>query len=250
MEHEKTVLVRAAIAVGDPAAAGRAADLLVRLALRTDHEVYISDTGGDFSILMKRMPNYDLAILDYDFLERNRERLALLYRQNPDCVSVPLGTPDGRICNFLLLRPAGHIRSLDEDALLDDGSELLRLWQFCAAGLEENDRVLQISTRRGIYSVTVSSILYCQSDLKYVLIVTADGNRCKKLGRLDELAHGLPGHFVRVHQSFLVNTQQVRGVDKTTHELILAGQVRVPYSRAHQETVAQLFQNCRFGGQM
>lgn len=239
MNGWNTVLLRIAVAAETADKMEIIEHQLISFALQTETEIDIADVGMDFAAFEAQIDKYDMAILGYGFLEKNKDALWGVYKKNPDCFSVLLGMPESSVCRYLALRPGGHIGSLERK---EKSSELFRLCSFCTEQLRQNNRILQIVTRKGIYAVSVDSVLYCQSDLKYVMLLTEDGNCYRKLGKLDELKRELPADFTRVHQSFLVNNRKVCGIDKSTHELILEGGLRIPYSRAYRSAVEQMFQ--------
>lgn len=231
-------LLRIAMAVCDKDILRLLEDQLVRFAVQTDIEIDCAKIGTDFASLETEFRQFDLCILEFSFLEANRELLERLYRKNPDCLSVAFGAPAEQICRYLALRPGGYLQQKD----LTDGNEgLKRLCLACVRQVSDRGGVLQFTTKQGIAAVSLRSVLFCQSDLKYVIVVSEDGTRLRKAGKLNDLAALLPASFVRVHQSFLINRDRVRAVRRDTHELLLDQGVRVPYSRAYQEVVTQLF---------
>lgn len=190
--------------------------------------------------LMLCAPDRDMVIVSYELLERSRIEPEQLYRSNPALFPVPMGQPDGKICKFLAMRPAGHLRSPRDQAQID------RLCQWCAGGMKAGTDVLQIKTRQGFHAVSAGSILFCQSDQKYVMIVVQSGEIYRKLEKLDQLAGQLPDYFIRVHQSFLVNSRRVTGLDRTTWELLLDAGNRIPVSRAYRRAVDEHIQKCLY----
>ncbi len=234
----KCRLIRVAAALCEEDIQRLLEDQLIRFAVRTGIEIDCAKIGMDFASLEAGFRQYDLCVMDFPFLEANRKMLEKLYQKNPDCLPVALGAPAERLCRYLALRPGGYLRRED---LADGQEELARLCLACAQRISDGGGVLQFATRQGIAAVSLRSVLYCQSDLKYVVVVSEDGTRLRRPGKLNDLAALLPGGFVRVHQSFLVNRDRVRAVRRDTHELLLDQDIHIPYSRAYHETVMQLF---------
>lgn len=241
------MLIRVAVAVSNRKTAQVLTNRMVSFSVRSVSRG--EDIEFDFSYcphlaaVLECAEKIDMSILSYEVLQEEPALLAMLYKSNPAAFSIPLGLPEGRVCDFLALRPAGHLRTPDDQAQID------RLCLWCAEGMLESGDVLQLKTRQGCQAITASSILFCQSDQKYVMIVTASGEIFRKLEKLDHLAALLPGYFLRVHQSYLVNTRRISGLDKTLWELRLDGGNRVPVSRAYQRIVADQFQNFPFSRQ-
>ena len=85
-----------------------------------------------------------------------------------------------------------------------------------------DNSVIYISTRQDSYAIPKDSILYCKSDLKYTVFVTDNGMLIRKLEKLQDVENKYLWDFMRVHQSFLINPQKVKSIDKTTNEIILS----------------------------
>ena len=239
------MMVRAAVAVGEKSQADMLTNRLVSFAIKgcggqTGIDMDIAYYQGDLKELLAAFTRFDIALISYDLLEENRALLPEFWRKNARCISVPIGLPEGRICRFLSLRPAGHLPSCEAQACLDV------LCAQCVEELEGSAEVLQIHTRQGSYAVSASDILFCQSDQKYVVVTTHTGELYRKIGKLGEFAQALPPYFLRVHQSFLVNTRRLSGLDKTSWEVLLDSGHRIPVSRAYHGAVLEQIQKCRF----
>lgn len=238
------MLIRVAVAVADKETAQRLTNQMISFSLRK--MFHQEDIEFDFAYcasmaeVLKCCRNVDMSMIAYDILENNMDMLPQVFKENPAALSIPVGKPDERVCNFLALRPAGHIRGPEEQEQID------RLCLWCAEEMMGSTEVLQLKTRQGCYAITTASILFCQSDQKYVMVTTETGEVFRKLDKLDHLAMQLPEYFLRVHQSFLINSRRISGVDKTTWEILLDSGNRIPVSRAHQKNVAEQLQKCLY----
>ena len=208
---------------------------LIRIAIEEDCELDLADYRGDMKKLWNAFPDLDLAFFDYALLREYKEILSGFFRRNPDCMSVAVGKPYEEICGFLELRPAGHLGKTDSY------DQIRRLSLRCMKEMQEDFGVLQIHTRQGEYAVSVRNILYCQSDLKYVQLVTKKGTVYRKLWKLDEVLSVLPEYFIRVHQSYVVNVREAEGFDRSAHELLMTDGIRIPVSRPYVQSVLMLF---------
>lgn len=209
---------------------------LTRYAIATQNEVDFAHICDDFSALLKSIAKYDMVIADENVLRANVDELYMLYFRNPECFTILTGMEASEVCRYLALRPCGYLDSSKDD------TSLRAIFDMQINHRIKDDSVLQIHTRDGLFAVTVSDILYCQSDLKYVIITTADGARYRRLGKLDDMMTILPSSFLRVHQSYVVNKKLLRGIEKSAHELVLQGGVKVPYSRIYAKEVSSIFQ--------
>ncbi len=209
---------------------------LTRYAIATQNEVDFAHICDDFSALLKSITKYDMVIADQNVLKVNVDKLHKLYFDNPECFTILTGMEASEVCRYLALRPCCYLNSSKDDI------SLRAIFEMQIDHRMRDESVLQIRTRDGLFAVTVSEILYCQSDLKYVIITTADGERYRRLGKLDDMMAMLPSSFLRVHQSYVVNKKLLRGIEKSAHELVLQGGVKVPYSRIYAKEVSSIFQ--------
>lgn len=233
------MVIRAAIAMEDERAEKKLVSQLIAFSLKRvdaeDVEIDISVFKNELSKLLKSFHNIDIAFISYSILSENIALLNQLYKANPSCVSVPVGSADGQIYQFLRMRPVGHLPSPSDGHIVDE------LCEFCVSELFQNPDVLQLRTKKGYYALSLSTVTYCQSDQKYALVVTDTGEIHRRLIKLDQLAELLPRYFVRIHQSFLVNAKRVASLDKSTWEIVLDQGERLPVSRAYRKAADELF---------
>lgn len=236
------MLLRVALASDDKEICRQLTDFLVDMTVRNDFagediELDIAYFGADTDSLVAGYKDIDIAFLTYDVLDAHPTAARSLYVANPRCFPVVIGLPDQKICSFLSLRPAEH---LGESS---DGLKLMRVCMACLELMQSNSHVIQFKTRKGSYSISTESVLFCVSDLKYISIVTDTGRIYRKPGKLSELLRQMPANFIRVHQSYLVNSERVVALDKSTWEIVCDDETRIPVSRAYHETAQDLFKN-------
>jgi len=79
--------------------------------------------------------------------------------------------------------------------------------------------------------ISPEEIIYCQSDNYYTIINLLNGEKlivCKSLSKFSE---GLNAEiFIRTSQSYLVNTNFIRAIDKRTKHIELENQFVVPFT--------------------
>ena len=241
------MIIRTAIAMRDKIQANLLTNRLVSFAMRKHNnqksiDVDIAYYQGDLKELLQALSRFDMAFISYDLLEENKSLLSEFWRKNPQCISIPIGMPEAKICSYLSLRPAGHLSSSSDQESVDT------LCVQCLEELTNSTEVLQINTRQGNYAVSASDILFCQSDQKYVVITTEAGEVYRKIGKLDHLSQSLPEYLFRVHQSFLINSHRLVGLDKTNWEVLLDSGHRIPVSRAYHKATLEQTQKCRSNG--
>ena len=97
---------------------------------------------------------------------------------------------------------------------------------------------LTLTSAGKVQRLLADDIAYCQAARDYSEIWLTDGRQHLYSGTIKALEQELPGHFIRVHRSYLVNAHQVRQFRTTTDAdsgsgavLILASGQQVPVSR-------------------
>jgi len=103
---------------------------------------------------------------------------------------------------------------------------------------QESGERLLVSKNTGIDRVSLKHVCYFVSDKRKVRAVMEPPYESvefyRKLGELEEELQG--NHFIRVHQSFLINTQKIQSRDKSG--IWMANQDRIPVSRRYRDAVA------------
>lgn len=90
--------------------------------------------------------------------------------------------------------------------------------------------------------VSVSDIVYCKGDGPYTLFILSNGDKeliSRPLKYYEEL---LPApHFLRTHQSYLVNQQYISGINRSEY-IVLKNKEEIPISTRRKNTIlTQLF---------
>lgn len=99
-----------------------------------------------------------------------------------------------------------------------------------------------LRTSDAIHIVDVPDIIYCQSDNSYTTFYLADKKEIlvsKPIKEYDELLEGF--NFVRPHQSYLVNLNHIKKVDKTDGGFIILNNGReIPVSARRKQVLIQI----------
>lgn len=93
-------------------------------------------------------------------------------------------------------------------------------------------------TKRGLWCYPVRNILYLQSDMKYVNIITLKGENGSVYAKLTEIEEeiyeqGNSNCFIRVHKSYIVNAFHIKSINKTNHTVQLFSGEEIPISDAY-----------------
>ncbi len=106
-------------------------------------------------------------------------------------------------------------------------------------------RKIALPTFEGLVFVEVDRIVYCQSDNNYSKIILKGEKNLFISKTLKETEAVLGNyHFFRVHNSFLVNLNEIKNYVKSDGGyLIMSNDERVKVSRAKKDMLLQLFQS-------
>ena len=181
----------------------------------------------------------------FAWLEKNRKRVDILFidatnqtdalhlagklrQHNQDALWAYVdGTPEG-LCEVLILRPSAYIKDLM------DGKQIVT----CIHQLDGYSRKIQKEHNfffkyEGEYvSVPFRDIAYFESRAKKVVLHLTDRSRVYNFSaKLDEIQEKMPDIFLRCHQSYLVNMEEIRSLDVNEHLFILKNNEDVLISR-------------------
>lgn len=240
------MLIRIAVAISDIAQEEQLALKLTGVSIVLDVAFDIALYSNHFDKLVNNIHKIDVAIIDFDTLQQNMDKVSDLYLRNTNCLPILLGE-ESRVGDFLQIRPIGHIGSIMSIDPENENEQIRKTCEFFLrtkdAGFREktDNSVLYITTRQESYAIPKDSILYCQSDLKYTFFVTEDGTIIRKLEKLQDVAEKYLWDFVRVHQSYLVNPRRVKFLDKAASEVVLSNNTHIPISRKYAADARELF---------
>lgn len=157
-----------------------------------------------------------------------------VYQCVPDCALIYYGSklPETacEVKTFLeKLFPARPVRFLDSpnrlmfhQALHELADSAFRSNRFCW----ENKGMR--------YRIPYESISYFRSDRNYVHIQLANGTHYSFIGKLTNVEQRLPkNRFVRIHQSYLVNSTKIDVIDKGRKTVLLNSGEEIYISKAH-----------------
>lgn len=94
--------------------------------------------------------------------------------------------------------------------------------------VRDGSRLVQISFDR---------LLFLEAESNYTRLVCTDRSLLT-LASLKQLAESLPDEFMRVHRSYIVNTQHIHQIEGTT---IKIGEHKVPVGETYREEVLKRF---------
>lgn len=243
------MLIRIAVAVSDKENEEKLIHKLTGISIVKKIEFDIAIYSNNFDKLVDNIKDQDIIISDFTILEEHKKRLGEIYINNNKCLPILIGPGCEHVCRYLLIRPVQHINTVEDIKPEDDNDKIKMVCDFfielTAKQFESktNNNVLHITTKQNSYVIAKNNILYCKSDLKYTVFVIDSGMMVRKLEKLQDVEEKYLWDFIRVHQSFLVNPEKVKGVDKKTNEIVLVNNTRIPFSRKYATAVRNLFNN-------
>jgi len=92
--------------------------------------------------------------------------------------------------------------------------------------------ILTVISGRKHIQIPYGSILYTESVGNYVRIHRAGGKPVVTRERISSLEENLPGHFIRIHRSILVNRDHITAF---THEAVNLEDLELPISRKYKQ---------------
>lgn len=94
----------------------------------------------------------------------------------------------------------------------------------------ENSSVFIVRQVDVIHVVRQDSILYCKSDKGYSQIHTVDSEKIMVTRTLSYLQKQLNDNFVNISQSYSVNLDYIKKIDKKRKLVILTNGIELPYT--------------------
>ena len=157
-----------------------------------------------------------------------------------------LNSADGRCQIIYLTGYVGYVMDVYESAhayLVLKSAMRERLWpavvKAMAMARRQAGQYLNLRTRVGMNAVAYEDILYLERKGRRTVLRTVRGEATTGMG-LEELGDELrDGPFIRCHNSFIVNVNAVRRLDKDC--FIVADGSLVPISRTYKKTACDAF---------
>lgn len=121
---------------------------------------------------------------------------------------------------------------------------LYRLLDQIHAGYQSRNIPFQFHSNHHSYNINLHKVLYFVSDIRIVRAIYEDGSEHKMYSKLDDVERALqcsPNFFIRIHQSYLVNSSKIMEFHRRM--VILGENVNLPVSRGRKGAIIQLQMN-------
>jgi two-component system, LytTR family, response regulator len=236
--------------------------------------IIIDDIPEARTVLKSDLENYCVNIEVIGEAEGVVSGAKLIKESNPDLVFLDIQMQDGTGFDLLEILPNKNfklifttasdeyavkafkfsavdylLKPIDPDELMDAVSKVEQQDQSTdrIALLKENfnqPKRLALNTLDKIHIVEVAEILRCESHINYTMFYFLDGTKLlvtKTLKEFDKLL--TDHHFIRVHQSHLINTRFIKEFTKSDGYIFMKDGTKVPVSTRKKQVLMDMIQN-------
>ena len=114
----------------------------------------------------------------------------------------------------------------------------VKLKNFRAEAPERTDQVTALFLREGstIQRIDLTQLTYIEAQANYSRFVFDNGDAVMSLVALRKLEEMLPGQFVRIHRSYIVNVTRIRQIEGVQLSL---GQVTLPVGQSYRSSLLE-----------
>ena len=218
-----------------------------------DIPIHVSATFSNLSQALEELPEMDIDILFLDIempVMNGFEFLSKLSSKNFATIFVT--AHDDYILKALrisafdyLLKPA-DIDDLEETVgrfvKNRKGTEYEKLYQLLERNLtNKSDRKIALATSDSIKFVEESKIIYCNSDSNYTTFHLVEGEQQVVSITLKKAEDLLSSHFLRVHNSYVVNRHYIEAYHRGSGgSLLMKGDHIIPVSKSRRDQLLDL----------
>lgn len=115
-------------------------------------------------------------------------------------------------------------------------NKAIRMKGYVAPGVVEfkiNHEFLFVKSEYRLVRINFQDIKYIESQHEYIRINQTDGSNIQTLMSLKSIEPLLPEQFMRIHRSFIVNTNKIQIVERNT--IVFENNVRIPVGDQYKE---------------
>lgn len=183
---------------------------------------------------LARGAHYDLIFLDIEFRQMNGIDVGKKIRDElrDDCVQIVfISAKQEYAMELFAIRPMNFlIKPISQQAVLDNLEQAMALSKLY-------DSYFEFRFDSENHRVPYGDILYFESSNRMVRIHTKYGEKTL-YGKLNEIEKHAPIHFIRIHQSYLINRYYV--TYWKAEEVEISRQVTLTISRSYQKKVRKI----------
>jgi len=108
--------------------------------------------------------------------------------------------------------------------------------------LSTNSPTLKVKSTGKTTLISIADLIYCKGAGDYVELVLKNGDHFLHSDKLSKLEHSLPSTFIKIHRSYIVNTAEIRSIERKssgTGLLSLTNGESIPVSRRIMPSVRE-----------
>ena len=99
----------------------------------------------------------------------------------------------------------------------------------------EEDNYITIENKEGIHTVEENSIIYVESDGRYINIFTQNSGKIRAIMTMSGAEEKFSHKLMKVHRSYMINVRKIKKLEKNA--AIIENGVRIPISRGNYQKV-------------
>jgi two-component system LytT family response regulator len=188
----------------------------------------------DLFIYLDQGKPLDLLVIDFDYSQEMMQSVCKLFRS---------------VCKVVYLSSHQVLhKSLSNSGVFEVLQNVTQLKSYINLDLtaksmgnkkEIKSNFLFVKGEKGcIIRVDLESIIYVESDKNYIHIHSVSQKSTINFS-LSAFEHHLPENFIRVHRSFIINSEKIKVIE--TNKILLEKEIRVPVGHSFRKIVANRF---------
>ena len=193
----------------------------------------------DFTLELKP----DLLFLDVHLLEGTGIEVAQEIKDKSKAKIIFTTAYNEYAINALRLRAFDYLlKPLDTEEFIDSLTRVITEIKNDKAQIPVSTTIA-ITTLSGTQLIEKNTILYVKAEASYCNIQLITGKTItvsKPLKYIELQVENSPA-FIKIHKSFIINHDFVKSLDRTTHEIVLKNDEKLPISRSNLKSVFEAF---------
>lgn len=198
-----------------------------------DVKVYIWYSGESCRDYLLQKDSIDILFLDIELMKMNGIALAHFLRNDMDNMGVQIVYISSKASYAQQLFKTQPLDFLVKPILQNQIDEVL---STAIRIIGKNKMKFEYQSGKEYYSVESEKILYFYSEGRKINIVTSYGTKTF-YGKLTDIFERLPDTFIRIHHSYIVNTNYILCYTYETVELI--DKTKLPISKSYRKQIRE-----------
>ncbi|AIQ56543.1 LytR/AlgR family response regulator transcription factor [Paenibacillus borealis] len=240
-------MIHIAVCDDDPRMAGEVEHLILAAGKSSSEKIEISlyYSGESFTRALKDGCCFDIIYMDIELGGLDGITAGQILREddiNDPVQLIYISSYEQYHVQLFDLRPSGFIKKPVEPELFKRKLEQALHKTIRTRG-QNRMNFLAVQQKGQELRIPYREILYLESSIRKITLVTRDG-LLQYYGKLREEEQKLPvSHFVRIHQSYIVNFYSVKAI--SAKKIVLVNGRELPVSDKHSQSVRKAYLNFR-----